>query len=324
MALPAQIENDLRELEALEKQLAAPEEDREDTAETPDVETEGADDAPREAAAPVEQPDSQAEARPQGDGFEQKYLSLKGKYDAEVPRLHQQVRELQEQLTALTAKAEAAAQEPPPEPKTYVTDEEKETFGEDLLDVQRRIAMEVADRYEERLRGMAETIEQLQTQLRETGGQVGQMSFQQRLQQLVPDFGEVNADPRWVEWLDTVDPMVRGPRRELAQRAFDAGDAEAIADYVRLFRAQLPAAPQADPQSDRKAELERQVTPHRSATATQAPTTTPGKRIYSEAQADTLWEKARRLSAAQQFDAAAKIEAELSAAYVEGRVRPGR
>jgi hypothetical protein len=318
MALPAQIERDIKEIEELEKRMTTPEAvEPEDT--VPDPEPKAELDNAEPEQEPASQPPAQEQKAP-AENFEQKYNTLRGKYDAEVPRLHQQVRDLQAEMQALK-EAQKAKPEPAPEPKRYVTDEDKETFGADLLDVQRRVAMEVGAAYEGQINKLEQHIQALEARLSETGGQIGQVSFETRLRQTVADFDAVNRDPRWVAWLNEHDPILRGPRREAAQRAFNEGDVEAIADYVALFKATLEPQQQ-EKQSDRKVELERQVTPSRSASATQAPAQQPGPKAYTEAQANKVWDKVMELSKAGRYDEAAKLEAEITAAYTEGRVRP--
>lgn len=323
MQLPEQIQKDIAELEALEKQMKG----RQPAGDEPEVDDETSEQEPAPVAEakpdePVaeEQPPAPAKEKPSkpSEDFEQKYRSLRGKYDAEVPRLHQEVKALTAQIEELRKAQEKP--EPEPEPKRYVTDADKEAFGEDLLEASRRVAMEVAEQYQAKISSLEKHIENLESKLTETGGQIGAVSFEQQLRAAVPDFDQVNRDPRWVAWLDEHDPIVRGPRRQMAQQAFNAGDAEAVADYVKLFKRTLEQPPQ---QSDRSAELERQVAPKRTASATPPPGQKPAAKIYTESQANALWDRVRDMSMRQQYDEAAKLEAELSAAYVEGRVRPG-
>ena len=66
-----------------------------------------------------------------------KYHTLKGMYDAEVPRLHSQVREMQAQIQQLLddkAQIQAKAAELP-KTESLITDEDKEAFGPDLIDL---------------------------------------------------------------------------------------------------------------------------------------------------------------------------------------------
>lgn len=333
MALPKQVQAQLAEVEELEKALEArtgrkTKADEADEAEVAQVEE------PTDTSDEQTDPETKQEAKPQkakpadksltdvADDFKQKYMTLRGKYDSEVPRLNAQVKELAQKLEALEAqKAEQAAELTKAKEKvSFVTDADREEFGEELIDVQRRVAREVAMEYQEQLEAQARVIEELKTRLAKTDGQIGQMGFAQRLNQLVPDFSQVDNDARWIQWLDEYDPIVRGPRRAVAKAAFDAGDAEAVAHYVRLFKESIADTPE-PAASTRQAELERQVAPNRSATSARAQGTGKAAKLYSPREVDAAWNKIRVLNTRGQVDEAAKLEAELTAAYLEGRVR---
>lgn len=332
MALPKQVQAQLKEVEELEKSLRA----REDDPDTPedsvdediptDTEEPDTDPATPEAqetddAAPADTPPTDSAER-----LRQKYNTLRGKYDAEVPRLHEQVRVLTQEIQSLKEQLEEKQKAEPPEPKeevSYVTDADREEFGDELLDVQRRVAREVAAEYEGQIRAQAEVIETLRSQIKQTDGKVGQMSFSQRLQTLVPDFARIDSDERWIAWLNEHDPMLRAPRRVQAQAAFDAGDAEAVAYYVGLFKQSLEPEQAPEPETtDRRAELEKQVAPNRSAGSTRNQRPQQDTKIYSQADMKRAWEKVRVLNTRGKVEEASKLEAELTAAYMQGRVRP--
>jgi hypothetical protein len=255
---------------------------------------------------------------PKPTDWEQKYKVIAGKYDAEVPRLHTQVRELSVKLQEALDQMKSLQEAPKETPKaaSLVSDSDVETFGQDLIDLQRRVAREVAAEFETKLSAMEARNAQLEAMLKDTGNQVGTMTFEQRLNRALPDFETLNADPQWIGWLDEVDPLIRAPRRVVAQDAFDRGDVEAIANVVKLFREQK-APSKVD---NRRAELERQVAPNR-ASSTSTPSNQNGK-VYTNAQVEAIYTKVRQLSIQGKFEEAQKLDAEISAAYVEGRVIP--
>ena len=339
MALPKQVQAQIKEVEEIEKQLNAQSETVEKPKETKkkkvskkakkteevaaDTEVEVTEEQPPEdepvleEAAPAD--DSHEEVT---DAFEQKYSTLKGKYDAEVPRLHHQVRELTEQIDAIRKDAEAAKKvesEKPKEKVSYVTDADREEYGDDLIDFQRRVAKEVSQESEERFEQQEKVLAELREQISTTGNQVGEQGFAQKLNNLVPGFDQLDNDERWVSWLNEIDPMTRGPRRDQAQSAFNSGDAEAVAHYVSLFRESVE--PVANGMSDRQTELEKQVAPNRSASSTATRSAGKDARVYSEKEINKSWDKIRTLSSVGKYDDAAKLEAELTLAYMEGRVK---
>jgi uncharacterized coiled-coil protein SlyX len=323
MALPKQVQAQLAEVEELEKALTARESKSEETEKQADTETDGTDPKTKEVAKSGEAKPADTSSTDVADDFEQKYRTLQGKYDAEVPRLHQQVRELSDKLGALQKQlAEKKPAEPtkPKEKVSLVTDADRAEFGEELIDVQRRVAQEVAQDYEDRLEAQARVIEELRSQVVSTGSRVGEMSFSQQLNALVPDFAQVDRDERWVAWLNEYDPMLRAPRRVQAKAAFDAGDAEAVAHYVQLWKQSI-TEPTGQGKDPRQSELEKQVAPNRSASSASVKSTGRDAKIYSEREVNGVWNKIRTLNTRGQYDEAAKLEAEITAAYLEGRVR---
>ena len=327
MALPKQVQAQLAEVEELEKTLTAQPDAKKKKAKEPEVSEDVELDTEAEVTAEAEEAPEPEEAKPAdtsptdvADDFKQKYNTLRGKYDAEVPRLHQQLRELTTRLDELLKEKDAKPVEPTKakEKVSYVTDADRAEFGEELIDVQRRVAKEVASEYEDRFEQQEAIIRELQNQLKKTGSEVGQMNFAQRLQQLVPDFQEIDGDARWVAWLNEIDPIIRDQRRVLAQKAFNEGDAEAVAHYVSLFK-QTIASPEAPERAQRQTELEKQVAPNRSANTSKTPSA--GAKLYTEREVQAAWQKVRTLNQRGDYAGAEKLEAELTAAYLEGRVR---
>jgi len=317
MALPRQVEAQLRELEALEKQLADEQNPAPAAPEpTPTEPPQDPQPAPTEPK-PVEPTPTPTEPVVAEEKWEQKYKTLKGMYDAEVPRLHADLRDLKAQMDNLRKAAETKPVEPA-KPKTaekLVTDADVEAFGSDLIEVQRKVAREVAAEFRGELDTMRAENEKLREQLTSTGTQVSEASFEQRLYRMVPDFEAVNVDPKWIAWLNEVDPLLRAPRSSVAQQAFNRGDAEGVAHYVSLFR---QGGKPVEPTADKTNELELQIQPNRSATST-PPTSQKGK-VYTNADIEKMFRKATDLGIRGQTDAAKKLEAEIDAAFMEGRV----
>lgn len=302
MAIPRSVAiatNDLAELEA---QLTAPVAPEEDLPEPPDAPTDPAPEHP-ESPAPVAPPD--VPATDPEEKWESRYRHLQGKYDAELPRLHAQIKELH---AILAQRPEPPAPTQAPEQEKYVTDDDVANYGEDYIDVHRRITLDT-------VRDLKTELATLKAQLERTGEQVGTVSFETKLAQAVPDFEAINANPEWVAWLNEVDPILRGPRRMVAQAAYARGDVEAVKAYVDLWK-QLHAQPVTEPKADRQQELRRQVQPSR--TTASAPATSA--KLYSMAQATEVFDKMQRLVAQGRIEEANRLDAEISAAYNEGRV----
>ena len=322
MALPKQVEAQLRELEQIEKQIAesqnqAPVDPEPQQTEDPPAEI-STPEPPAQQQAPVESKPEPTEPAIAEETWQSRYIALKGKYDAEVPRLHADVREFKAQLDKLQKAAETKPVETkkPAVAEKLVTDADVQAFGEDLIEVQRKVAREVAAEFRGELDAMKAENEKLREQLTTTGTQVSEASFEQRLYRMVPDFQEVNADSRWVDWLNEVDPLLRAPRKSVAQDAFNRGDAEAVAHYIGMFKAGISPVVQ---NNDKAAELEKQIQPKRS--ATNSANVSQQAQTFTDAQIHQMFLKAADYSAKGRIEEATKLEAEIDAAYRDGRVR---
>jgi len=308
MPLPKQVQKTLEDVEAVERSLKG-----EDTPE-PETPPEQPDTEATAAPAPVETPETDTTSE---EKWEHKYRRLQGKYDAEVPRLHNQVKELSIQLhqmrQEMSAQEQQAAQRQQEQAQRLVTDEEIEEHGQEYVDLYRRIARE---EFQKDLASLKQENEQLKQYIQQTGSQIGSLSFEQKLAQLVPDFGAINNDPKWVEWLDTYDPMLRSKRRDVAQAAMNSGDAEAVAHYVKLFRGE--SAPEQTKSASRQAEINRQVQPDRAS----APTVQSSKtgKTYSQSDLGKMFRRVAVLGSQGKHDEARKLEMEIDSAFQDGRV----
>jgi hypothetical protein len=320
MALPKQVQDQLDEAERIEQQISSgqqPPEVVEPTIEEPkDPVEEQPVETPIVAEEPVEDDDKKLDQ--ELEVWKQKYRTLQGMYDAEVPRLHTQVKELHRSVAELTAKLEevpapAAAQVAPAD---LVTDEDVQNYGEDLINVQRKIAREAAAETRGELEKLRADNEALREQLNTTDGKVSEASFETKLNRLVPDFDQINASPEWIAWLNEVDPILRAPRMSVAQDAYARGDADAVAYYVSMFKDLKPAEPEVTA-ADR--ELAQQIQPNRTA-ATTAAKTAPQGRVYSNKDISEMFKRIIELGNRGQHAEATKLEAEIDAAYLDGRV----
>lgn len=326
MPLPKQVEQDIKEIEEYEKQLAAPVD-----GETPP------EPAPEPAIPPVGEPLAVEpvptpvvvelkQVSEREIDWPHKYRTLEGKYQAEVPRLHGQVKELTTQVATLMQQVEKVKQQPEPKPATpepAVSAKEIESFGADLIDVQRRIAAEAVAPFQEQIKLRDNRIAKLEEALQKVGGDVTTVTFEQRLAREIPDFSQVNADPKWIAWLDEIDPYTSEPRRAFAEFVYGQGDVAKLRNVVDFYKkstSQTPVPPKDVERQQRQAELERQVTPTRTTTPSSA-VSPANTRVFTEAEMVGLFNKVRVLNVGGKYDEAAKLEAELSEAYMQNRVR---
>ncbi|MEY5145606.1 MAG: hypothetical protein RL745_975 [Actinomycetota bacterium] len=238
------------------------------------------------------------------DQLEHRYKVLQGKYNSEVPRLAAENRDLKTQLQSLAEQVEALKNAKPPEP--LVKPEEIEEYGEGLIDVARRIAREeLAAKQNEidQLKAKIDSLSNVTTQKVET-------DFFKSLTEMVPDWQEVNKDPKFLTWLDEVDELAGASRQDLLSAAERARDAVRTAKFFTAYKKASSSWA-----ADATKSLDQQVAP---ATSQHSPTP-PSKRVWTRAEIADFYGRVRRGDVSDQE--AIAIEADIHAAQIEGRVR---
>jgi prefoldin subunit 5 len=277
---------------------------------------------------------------------------LQGKYNAEVPRLRNQVRDqgtqiqsFQSQLTAtqnllasLSAQRETApaASTPatPPTTTKLVKDEEVKEFGADLIDVIRRAAREemsgMLPEIDRRVAPVAQRIDQVAQAAQHVGQRVAQNDQQSVLALLasvVPSWQEMNQDAGFLEWLDQVDPFSGAQRGVLLKQAYKAHDGPRVVAFFDGYlkehaavtppAAPKPAAATTAPQRS----LEQMVAPGTPKTGAASTQDGSGKRVWSRAEIGQFYGDVQAGRFKGTKEQRKQIEADIFAAQREGRIR---
>lgn len=322
MALPRAIQEQVDNADALVAQMNGQTVDGEPT----NTETGQNPDPAPDPQPPEPQPQTTSqETQPKPiteETWQAKYLTLKGMYDAEVPRLHSQSREQNQQLQQLIAEV-AALKAAKPEPaketaKPLITEQDKEAFGNDLLDLIDRAT-------EQKIAGYRESEAQLKAEIAELKGKLGNVSerqvvsdqdrFLNALAQQVPDWEAINTDSGFLAWLSEVDPVYGLPRQVALNNAYEQFNAERTANIFKQYKAVLaPAQTQQN-----KPNLQSQVAPTRSRTSPAPATNSAEKRTFTQGEITQFYEEWRR--GYLDNDEAVRMEKEIHAAIAEGRIR---
>lgn len=334
MGLPAQIQRQLDEADAIQRSLTQPPE-----AEVGGDAAPANDAAPESTEAPPVTPEASAPApapEPKTDDYaqlEQRYRSLQGMWQSANARLQKaetQNAELAEKLQEAIRKLESVGTAAPaPEPaQSYVTDKDAEAFGTDLIDLARRVAKEQFGEREKQLTGQ---IEELKARLAEQDQRLGSVAqtqastaverFYGTLDSKLSFWEQVQSTAECQQWLQTRVPGTKATWNQALQLAAEEHDADRA---IEVFETFLAANPTLDPRRkpapapSSKAELQRQVAPSKSTAAS----TPAGKKTYTAADYDAAMKEVIRLGKARQYDDATALENELNAALAEGRVTP--
>lgn len=208
--------------------------------------------------------------KPQDDADEMRklqsrYNSLRGKYDAEVPRLNQAVKDMEAQLNAareenarLQEEAATASQR-----SAGLTDEDVDTYGSDMVDMVRRGVNESLGSVTSETAKMRAELERIKAQVsanQRTNEAAAEREFTRVFDEAIPGWREQNEDPEFLEWLKTPIPGYGVPRQIALNGAVQQNDPY---QAVEIFKEFLN-----EKQAKRNNGLGRQVQPdyaHRSA-----------------------------------------------------------
>jgi hypothetical protein len=197
------------------------------------------------SSAPLQAPPSDPpilEGEPAaGETWERRFKGLQGRYDRDVrqtrealAQMSDQIVRLQNENASLRPVAAAAATAQPPPPASLISDQERQEYGEEFIDVSRRIAQEVAA-------PLVNEITSLRSQLGMVQQETGN-SFMTRMNEgigsVVKNWREINQHPRFIEWAKLPDVFSGAIRQQLMQDAWNAGDTRRVAAFFQAFLAE--------------------------------------------------------------------------------------
>lgn len=241
---------------------------------------------------------------PQEDSWEHRFKVLQGKYNSEVPRFASENKDLKNRLQLLEEQIDEMKNAKPPE--LLVKPEEIEQYGEGLIDVARRVARE-------ELASKDSVIAKLQNEInsiKSVTTNVVSDSFFKSLTELVPDWEALNANDNFLKWLDEVDELTGETRQSLLSKAENQRDPVRAAKFFNLFKktSQSWAA-------SSNTSMEQQLVPP----VNQPSASPPAKKIWTRGEISDFYDRVRRGTISDN-DAIA-IEADITAATIEGRIR---
>lgn len=179
--------------------------------------------------------ESQTTAAPLAEedpSWEQRYRSLTGKYNAEVPRLAAANRELTAKLQSIEQEIESlrAAKQTPRE--SLVKKEEVEEFGEPLVDLIRRAAREEMSEKDSVIDSLKAKLDRFEA----SNVRTIEVDFYERLASSVPDWEEMNKDRGFLDWLAEYDELTGKQRQDALDDAVSMKDASRAARFFNKWK----------------------------------------------------------------------------------------
>lgn len=264
MSLPSQIQKQIEEGNRIMAELAnpTPEAAPAPTEASPPAETEpAAEGAPltavndqiTDSVTQTQHSEPQPEGQPptQGGDWEHKYKVLQGKYNKEVPRLTKEVGEMRDMLNQMTMQVQQLTATPRPyeiDPNAVAAEieikqEEREEFGDDLLDLVGRRAMQVTlpelrrieARIEEIARGLVGVNSSVQVSEHE--------KFLQALDNAHKGWRKLNSDEGFLAWLEMPDGLSGVARKHLLEDAVSQRSVDRSLRFFTSYEAEHGLAP---------------------------------------------------------------------------------
>jgi hypothetical protein len=165
--------------------------------------------------------------------WQHRYLSREGRYQEAlrtVAEQQDQLAQLSEELmrTQELIQQRQAPQAPTPPPPSYLTQDDRKNFGDELIDLSMRAARQVLTPEMARLQ---EENDRMRTQLL----RAAKRTIDQALDYAVPNWREINKNPRFVAWLRLPDVYSSRIRKQLLDEAAAAVDASRVIRFFQGF-----------------------------------------------------------------------------------------
>lgn len=281
-------------------------------------------------APPAQQPQPQQSQPSQGEDWEQKYRSLQGMYNTEVPGLRARIQGLESVLTTIQT---PPAPTPQPShanhanaPQVEIPEQDVTDYG-DLIPAARRWARA---EIEPELSNMRTQISELRGRTQVTHETTQQLSTASQLDR-DPEIGgswlRTNSDPAFLAWLNVQDPFSGRQRLLMLQEAYNAGDVVRTAAFFKRFYAEHTAGsqpgqpgPTTASAAEGRLSLESLAAPGR-ANGAPGHGAEPGKRIWTTAEINAFYRDRQRGSHRHREAEMRAVEEDLIAAGREGRIR---
>lgn len=260
------------------------------------------------------------------DTFAQKYRTLQGMYNAEVPRLKAENKELNNRVLHLEQLLSNLSTAPAPVTtgeQALLSEREIEEYG-DSINVMRKAAREEVAAANARVAQLEQAVRQMQAtvvprveQVVRHQTQATEQQFWSGLTSLVPQWEQINGDAGFQSWLLDIDPLTGVSRQtylEDAQRSLDAGR---VASFFKEWEkmngnvgAQTPVA--------RASQLEKQVAPGKG--RSQGAPTGGEPKTYSTVDIEKFYAEVRKGAYKGRDAERDRIERDIFAAQREGRI----
>lgn len=262
------------------------------------------------------QPEPEKKLEDQED-YKQKYFVLKGKYDAEVPRLLHEVGELKTAVSALQEKKQIPTKDEEPS-DDLLSDPAVKYLHDEYPDVYNALVA-FESKTSKKKPSVDPTVEERISRVERTQFKTTEDRFIDDLNRLVPDWDSVNKDSKFVEWLNTEDPLTGYTRFQLASIAQNSLDGPRVAKFYSNFKKEVYGdTEQPVEKSSGKKDMSKFVTP--STTRSGATETKQDTDTFTREDINKFYADAAKGAYVGRDAVYNKIEEKINKALMEGKI----
>lgn len=330
MAIPKQVQKQSEAVQELYKELN--EEEVNENQEAPQQEEQALEEVPTADSVEEVAVESSGEhsegSQEKSTNWQQKYKTLQGMYNAEVPQLKQLVQEQGakiNQFEQLIATINQQKQQQQQAPQPILSEKEVEEYGESI-DIMRKVTKEETGNLLGEVSALKAQIAQMAQntvpQVQQLANQVGdtqEQLFWSKLATVVPNWQELNEDENFQNWLLEVDPLTGMARQAYLEDAQRRYDVDRVAAFFTTWSDLNGNGSAQQVKSTNQNELKQQVAPKKSRSAGAA-APTGSKPSYTTADIAAFYDDIRKGKFKGREDERAKIERDIFAAQAEGRI----
>jgi hypothetical protein len=183
---------------------------------------------------------------------------------------------------------------------SFLTQKDVDEYGRELIDLTQRAAAEV-------VAPQLAQIHEDNAMLRQRLAQEARYRLDQQVAAAIPDYKTIDRDPRWHQWLLSIDPLSGQQRQVLLNQAIAEGQAARVIGFFKGWQREA-GADTGD------------ATAARQQPSRRVPMWSTGQRIYSRAEIQRLY-RHHAMGAYKDREAEwARQEADIIAAGREGRI----
>ena len=228
MTLPKSVQAQIDKADSLYQEAYGTQEEAPEAASEPEQEAEQQEPEASTTQTAEKQPENQEDESRDALYWKHRFQVLQGKYNAEVPALREEIRNLKQQIEQ-QSQATDKANELADTISSQLTDDELELLGPELVQVIQKLVG----------KGDQSEVEQLKQEvnsLKQSEQEHAEAEFWAVINSRIPDWQQLQSTPEAQQWLAAFDAMTGATRNQLLQQAQQNLNAYQVVEIFNQLR----------------------------------------------------------------------------------------